>query len=57
MFGNILPLKELSAIAHENGARFFVDGAQGAGVVGIDIKKLLGETNLSPTDIKQKRPR
>ncbi len=39
VFGNILPLKELSAIAHENGARFFVDGAQGAGVVGIDIKK------------------
>ena len=39
VFGNILPLKELSAIAHENGALFFVDGAQGAGVVRIDMKK------------------
>lgn len=39
VFGNILPLKDLSAIAHENGAYFFVDGAQGAGVVEIDMKK------------------
>lgn len=39
VFGNILPLKDLSAIAHENGAYFFVDGAQGAGVVDLDMKK------------------
>lgn len=38
VFGNILPLKKLSDITHENGAYFFVDGAQGAGVVRIDIK-------------------
>lgn len=39
VFGNILPLEELSAIAYENGAYFFVDGAQGAGVVELDMKK------------------
>ena len=39
VFGNILPLAELSAIAHENGAYFFVDGAQGAGVIELDMKK------------------
>ena len=39
VFGNILPLKALSDIAHQNGAYFFVDGAQGAGVVEIDMKK------------------
>ena len=39
VFGNILPLKELADVAHENGASFFVDGAQGAGVVEIDMKK------------------
>lgn len=39
VFGNILPLKELSQIAHENGAYFFVDGAQGAGVIELDMKK------------------
>ena len=39
VFGNILPLTELSKIAHDNGAYFFVDGAQGAGVVEIDMKK------------------
>ena len=39
VFGNILPLTELSKIAHNNGAYFFVDGAQGAGVVEIDMKK------------------
>ena len=40
VFGNILPLKELSTIAHENDVCFFVDGAQGAGVVELDMKKL-----------------
>ncbi len=39
VFGNVLPLKELSDISHKNGAYFFVDGAQGAGVIGIDMKK------------------
>lgn len=40
VFGNILPLKEMSDIAHKNGALFFVDGAQGAGVVDIDMKAM-----------------
>ena len=40
VFGNILPLKKLSDIAHENGALFFVDGAQGAGVVTLDMKAM-----------------
>ena len=39
VFGDILPLKELSEIARSRGARFFVDGAQGAGVVPLDMKK------------------
>lgn len=38
VFGNILPLKKLSDISHKNGAYFFVDGAQGAGVIDIDMK-------------------
>lgn len=40
VFGNILPLKKMSDIAHKNRAMFFVDGAQGAGVVNIDIKAM-----------------
>lgn len=39
VFGDILPLEELSAIAHSRGAMFFVDGAQGAGVIPLDMKK------------------
>ena len=39
VFGNILPLRELSHIAHSMGAYFFVDGAQGAGVIPISMKK------------------
>lgn len=39
VFGNILPLKKLSEITHRHGALFFVDGAQGAGVVKIDMKE------------------
>ena len=39
VFGNILPLEDLSAIAHEKGAYFFVDGAQVAGVIELDMKK------------------
>lgn len=39
VFGNILPIEKLSRIAHMNNALFFVDGAQGAGVIPIDLKK------------------
>lgn len=38
VFGNILPIKELSRVAHSMGAYFFVDGAQGAGVIPISMK-------------------
>ncbi len=38
-FGRILPIEKLSSIAHSKGALFFVDGAQGAGVIPIDMKK------------------
>ncbi len=38
VFGNILPIRKLSQIAHNYGALFFVDGAQGAGVISIDMK-------------------
>lgn len=40
VFGNILPLKKMSDIAHKNGAMFFVDGAQGAGVIKLDMKAM-----------------
>lgn len=39
VFGNILPLKMLSEYAHGKGALFFVDGAQGAGVIPLDMKE------------------
>lgn len=39
VFGRILPIAKLSAIAHSKGALFVVDGAQGAGVIPIDMKK------------------
>lgn len=39
VFGNILPLKKLADISHKNGAYFFVDGAQGAGVTEINMKE------------------
>ena len=38
VFGTILPLASLSAIAHSRGALFFVDGAQAAGVIPVDMK-------------------
>ncbi len=38
VFGNILPLRRLSEYAHKNNALFFVDGAQGAGVIPLDMK-------------------
>lgn len=37
VFGNILPLKKLSEAAHRNGTYFYVDGAQAAGVIPIDM--------------------
>lgn len=40
VFGRILPLKELGAIAKKAGVLFFVDGAQGAGVVPLSMKNL-----------------
>lgn len=40
VFGNILPLKKLAFEAHKAGALFFVDGAQGAGVIELNMKKL-----------------
>lgn len=40
VFGDILPLVKLSKIAHENGALFFVDGAQMAGLIPMDMKKM-----------------
>lgn len=39
VFGDVLPLKELSEIAHSKGAMLFVDGAQGAGVIPLEMKK------------------
>ncbi len=39
VFGNILPLKKLARIAHFMGAYFFVDGAQGAGVIPINMEE------------------
>lgn len=39
VFGNILPLEKLSKEAHRNETLFFVDGAQGAGIIDIDMKK------------------
>ncbi len=40
VFGNILPLKELSETAHENKSLFFVDGAQGAGLIPLNMKTI-----------------
>lgn len=39
VWGNILPLEKMSKIAHKNNALFFVDGAQAAGVITLDMKK------------------
>ncbi len=40
VFGDILPLEEISKVAKENNILFFVDGAQGVGVIPIKMKKL-----------------
>lgn len=39
VFGDILPLERIGAIAEAFGITFIVDGAQGAGVIPIDMKK------------------
>lgn len=39
VFGKILPLERLAAEAHKRGVLFFVDGAQGAGVIPLDMQK------------------
>lgn len=40
VFGRILPLEKLGEIAHESGVLFLVDGAQGAGIVPLSMKKM-----------------
>ena len=40
VFGDILPLEEISKVAKENNILFFVDGAQGVGIIPIKMKKL-----------------
>lgn len=40
VFGDILPLEQISEVAKENNILFFVDGAQGAGVIPIKMKKI-----------------
>ena len=40
VFGDILPLREIAEIAKENNILFFVDGAQGAGLIPIKMKKI-----------------
>lgn len=39
VFGYVLPLSDLSEIAHNNGTKFLVDGAQAGGVIALDMKK------------------
>ncbi|MBR3809764.1 MAG: aminotransferase class V-fold PLP-dependent enzyme [Clostridia bacterium] len=40
VFGDILPLEQISKVAKENNILFFVDGAQGAGIIPIKMKKM-----------------
>ena len=40
VFGDILPLEQISKVAKENNILFFVDGAQGAGIIPIEMKKM-----------------
>ena len=37
--GAVLPLPELVGVAHRAGARVLVDGAQAAGVIGVDVRR------------------
>jgi cysteine desulfurase NifS len=38
--GTILPIKELSGIAHERGVLFHTDGVQAVGKIAVDVKEL-----------------
>ncbi len=40
VFGDILPIRRIAEIAKENNILFFVDGAQGAGVIPIKMKEM-----------------
>ncbi|WP_319506805.1 cysteine desulfurase [uncultured Methanolobus sp.] len=40
VLGNVLPVKEIAAICHENGAKLLVDGAQSVPHIPIDVKEL-----------------
>ena len=40
VLGNLLPVKEIAAICHENGAKLLVDGAQSVPHIPIDVKEL-----------------
>ena len=40
VFGDILPIKEISEIAKSAGAKLLVDGAQGAGVIPLKMKSM-----------------
>lgn len=40
LLGTILPIAEMGAIAHANGALFLVDAAQSAGVLPIDVEQM-----------------
>lgn len=40
VFGDILPIREIAEIAKANGILFFVDGAQGAGVIPLKMREM-----------------
>ncbi|MDL2237972.1 aminotransferase class V-fold PLP-dependent enzyme [Christensenellaceae bacterium OttesenSCG-928-K19] len=40
VLGSVMPIKEMAALAHENGALVLVDAAQTAGVYPIDVKAM-----------------
>lgn len=40
LLGTIMPIAEISTIAHEHGAKLLVDGAQSVGIIPIDVEQL-----------------
>ncbi|WP_094228098.1 aminotransferase class V-fold PLP-dependent enzyme [Methanolobus psychrotolerans] len=40
VLGNLLPVKEIAAICHENGAKLLIDGAQSVPHFPVDVKEL-----------------
>ncbi|MDK8181234.1 aminotransferase class V-fold PLP-dependent enzyme [Paenibacillus sp. UMB4589-SE434] len=40
LLGSILPIEEIAMIAHKKGAKLLVDGAQSAGLLPIDVRKM-----------------